>query len=190
MYAYVVLSLLTGARTEELRALTWTHVDLDGDPTPTRRSRRTSGLALRPGRRRHQDPQVPPHPGPAARCVDALREHRERQARRGARRDRLAGQRSRLRLRSRHRLDAANVRRGFRRIAKAAGLNAADWTPASCGTASSRCCPTTASRIEKIARLVGHSGTAVTETVYRKQLRPVLDDGATAMDRIFASRGA
>lgn len=32
MYAYVVLSLLIGARTEELRALTWSHVDLEGKP--------------------------------------------------------------------------------------------------------------------------------------------------------------
>jgi len=32
MYAYVVLALLTGARTEELRALTWDHVDLLGRP--------------------------------------------------------------------------------------------------------------------------------------------------------------
>ncbi|MEV7008661.1 hypothetical protein [Streptosporangium sp. NPDC051022] len=32
MHAYIVLSLLTGARTEELRALTWSHVDLEGDP--------------------------------------------------------------------------------------------------------------------------------------------------------------
>jgi integrase len=31
MGAYVTLSLLTGARTEELRPLTWSHVDLDGD---------------------------------------------------------------------------------------------------------------------------------------------------------------
>jgi integrase len=31
LHAYVVLSLLIGARTEELRALTWDHVDLDGD---------------------------------------------------------------------------------------------------------------------------------------------------------------
>jgi integrase len=30
--AYIVVSLLTGARTEELRALTWDHVDLDGKP--------------------------------------------------------------------------------------------------------------------------------------------------------------
>jgi hypothetical protein len=41
--------------------------------------------------------------------------------------------------------------------------------------------------IENIARLVGHQGTAVTELVYRHQLRPVLEDGATAMDRIFPS---
>ena len=32
LHAYIVLSLLTGARTEELRALTWSYVDLDSDP--------------------------------------------------------------------------------------------------------------------------------------------------------------
>ena len=40
--------------------------------------------------------------------------------------------------------------------------------------------------IEEIARLVGHRGTVVTEAVYRKQLRPVITEGAEAMDRIFA----
>jgi hypothetical protein len=39
--------------------------------------------------------------------------------------------------------------------------------------------------IEQISRLVGHSGTSVTELVYRKQIRPVVEDGAVAMDRIF-----
>jgi hypothetical protein len=39
--------------------------------------------------------------------------------------------------------------------------------------------------VEHLARLVGHSGTATTETVYRKQIRPVLVEGADAMDRIF-----
>lgn len=44
--------------------------------------------------------------------------------------------------------------------------------------------------IEQIARLVGHAGgSAVTETVYRKQLRPIIDDGATAMDRVFPTGG-
>jgi hypothetical protein len=40
--------------------------------------------------------------------------------------------------------------------------------------------------IEKIALLVGHvGGSDVTETVYRKQIRPVLLGGAEVMDRIF-----
>ena len=45
--------------------------------------------------------------------------------------------------------------------------------------------------IEQIARLVGHSGgSAVTETVYRKQLRPVIDDGAVAMNELFPHTGS
>jgi len=43
--------------------------------------------------------------------------------------------------------------------------------------------------IEQISRLVGHSGTSVTELVYRKQIRPVIEDGAVAMDRIFRRDG-
>ncbi|WP_433473283.1 tyrosine-type recombinase/integrase [Spirillospora sp. CA-142024] len=39
--------------------------------------------------------------------------------------------------------------------------------------------------IEDISRLVGHRSTAVTETVYRLQIRPVMEKGATAMDGIF-----
>ena len=39
--------------------------------------------------------------------------------------------------------------------------------------------------IEQISRLVGHSGTSVTELVYRKQIRPVVEDGAMTMDRLF-----
>ena len=44
--------------------------------------------------------------------------------------------------------------------------------------------------LEHISRMVGHSGTAVTEAVYRQQLRPVLDEGATAMDDIFPAADA
>jgi integrase len=39
--------------------------------------------------------------------------------------------------------------------------------------------------IEQISQLAGHSETATTETVYRHQTRPVVLDGAGAMDRIF-----
>ena len=37
--------------------------------------------------------------------------------------------------------------------------------------------------VEEISRLVGHSGTSVTALVYRHQIRPVIQTGATAMDR-------
>ncbi|GAA5012525.1 hypothetical protein GCM10023335_34610 [Streptomyces siamensis] len=39
--------------------------------------------------------------------------------------------------------------------------------------------------IEVIARVVGHRGTATTERVYRKQLRPVITEGVEAMDTVF-----
>ena len=39
--------------------------------------------------------------------------------------------------------------------------------------------------IEKIADLVGHRSTIVTQTVYRHQLRPVIETGATAMNTIL-----
>ena len=40
--------------------------------------------------------------------------------------------------------------------------------------------------LEEISRLVGHKSTVVTELVYRKQLRPVIQTGAVAMDGIFS----
>jgi site-specific recombinase XerC len=39
--------------------------------------------------------------------------------------------------------------------------------------------------LEKTSRLVGHSNTTVTELVYRKQIRPVLQTGDITMDEIF-----
>lgn len=42
--------------------------------------------------------------------------------------------------------------------------------------------------LEDIARLVGHSGTRVTELVYRKQIKPVIVEGADAIDSVFRRR--
>jgi hypothetical protein len=43
-------------------------------------------------------------------------------------------------------------------------------------------------RIEDISDLMGHSGTTVTETVYRHEIRPALTTGATAMDKILPKK--
>jgi integrase len=44
--------------------------------------------------------------------------------------------------------------------------------------------------LEEISQLVGHSGTTVTELVYRHQIRPVIQTGATVMDRLFGHGGS
>lgn len=193
MRAYVVLSLLTGPRTEELRALTWDHVDLTGDPdapppvpphiavwrsiraggdTKTRKSRRTLALPRR--------------------CVEALEGHRCQQDQ-----DRAAAgprwQEHGLVFASKvgTPLDPSHVRREFRRaIRGAAGLDPEQWTPRELRHSFVSLLSDSGVPLEEISRLVGHSGTAVTELVYRKQIRPVLQSGATTMDQIFSSASA
>src|SRR5207248_8498008 len=69
--AYVVLSLLTGVRTEEARALRWSEVDLDAGTVAVYRSVRAKGdTKTRRSRRVLQLPR---------KVVTALRTHRTRQ---------------------------------------------------------------------------------------------------------------
>ena len=81
-------------------------------------------------------------------------------------------------------LDAANVRRGFRAVTNTAGLDGS-WTPRELRHSFVSLLSDDGVPLEAIADLVGHSGTSVTEKVYRHQLRPVLLTGAIAMDKIF-----
>ena len=187
MYAYIVLSLLAGLRTEEARALSWQHVNLDGDPhakppvpphvavwrsvrlhgeTKTERSRRT--LAL---------PQL---------AVGALRALRETQAEERL----LAGERWQdtglvFATHLGAALDAANVRKMFKRVCRLAGVGDG-WTPRELRTSFVSLMSHHGVSIEEIARLVGHSSTRTTEVVYRRELRPVITTGAEIMDEIFA----
>jgi integrase len=192
MHAYIVVSLLTGARTEELRALTWDHVHLKGDPdavppippyiavwrsvrtggdTKTRKSRRTLALP--------------------ARCVEVLWQHWEDQGW-----DRLAAgdgwEEHGLVFASAvgKEQDSSHVRRAFRAaLSKAEGVEAADWTPRELRHSFVSLLSDSGVPLEEISRLVGHSSTAVTEEVYRKQIRPVIQTGAIAMDHIFRRDG-
>jgi integrase len=188
LYAYIVLALLTGARTEELRALTWDHVDLQGDSdadpaippyvavwrsvraggdTKTRKSRRTLALPDR--------------------CVQALELHRERQGwQRMAVGERWQEHNLVFASATGTALDAANVRRAFRQVLKGVdGIDPAQWTPRELRHSFVSLLSDNGIPLEEISRLVGHSSTAVTEEVYRKQIRPVIQTGAVAMNRIF-----
>ena len=147
MHAYVVLSLLTGARTEELRALTWSHVDLEGaasgqPPKPPSiqlwRSVRAGGETKT--KRSRRTLELP------ALCVDALREHRQRQL----------AQRMRMGQRWVHNDLVFATRYGPSSTRRMCAVRSGPWPlppawkprsgrPASCGTVSSRCSPVRAS---------------------------------------------
>jgi integrase len=199
-HAYVALSLLVGIRTEEARALRWDHVvswvddatswqpvtaigfdaaesdgaryaiyvwrsERHGGDTKTEKSRRT--LAL---------PQ---------RCVEALRQHRELQARDQLRAGEL-WQDHGLVFASRigTPLTANNVIRAFRIITKKADLGE-DWVPREMRHTFVSVLSANGVPVESIALLAGHERSATTESVYRHEIRPALTQGAEVMDKIF-----
>jgi integrase len=82
-------------------------------------------------------------------------------------------------------LDSHNVRRAFRAIIAKTDLDPKDWTPRELRHSFVSLLSDQGIPLDEISRLVGHRSTAVTELVYRMQIRPVLQGGATAMDRIF-----
>src|SRR5262249_33120756 len=86
-------------------------------------------------------------------------------------------------------LDAANVRRGFRAVCKAAGIGE-HWTPRELRHSFVSLMSSSGVPVEEIARIAGHSSTRTTEVVYRRELRPILTTGAEAMDRIFNPRAS
>jgi integrase len=139
-------------------------VRLGGD-TKTAKSRRTLGL-----------PQA---------VVEALREHRIRQDE-----DRLAaGELWReeglvFATMLGTPLDAANVRRSFKSICVAAGLEDG-WAPRELRTSFVSLLSASGVPVEEVARLVGHSSSRTTEVVYRREPRPVLVKGAEVMDQLF-----
>ncbi|MFF3840774.1 tyrosine-type recombinase/integrase [Streptomyces sp. NPDC001930] len=81
---------------------------------------------------------------------------------------------------------AEAVRRAFRTLLREAGFeDPKTWTPRELRTSFVSVLSAHGIPIEVIARVAGHSNTQVTEKVYRKQIRPVITEGAEAMDDIF-----
>jgi integrase len=177
LHAYIVLCLLTGVRSEEARALTWEHVDLDARTISVWRSVRAHGdtKTVR-SRRTLRIPQI---------AVEALRVQRQRQTEERER----AGE-----LWQEHGLvftttvgtpyESHNLRRDFRRVTAAAGLGAR-WVPKELQTSFVSMMSYHGVPVEEIARLAGHAGSRTTEVVYRRELRPVITTGAEVMDQIF-----
>jgi integrase len=196
--AYVVVSLLTGIRTEEARALRWDHVvawvdDATGWQPATEVGLGLDRLAIYVWRSVREDGDTKTEksrrtlelPDQAAKALRTL--HKTQAARRLAVgpvwRDHglvfCTGVGTPL--------AAGNVRRSFRAITKAAGLGEG-WTPRELRHSFVSIMSDHGVSIETIADLVGHKSTTVTERVYRHQLKPVITAGAQTMDIIFDQR--
>jgi integrase len=173
--AYIALSLGTGIRTEEARALLWEHVDF-GDPSAA--PPRPASVAAWRSVRAHGDTKTPRSRrtlGMPAFATEALRQLQEREGR-------DAG--PVFATRDGNELDAANVRREFRAAVLAAGIPGA-WSPRELRHTFVSLVSDSGVPVEEIARLAGHATTRTTEIVYRHQLRPVMEKGALAMDQLF-----
>jgi integrase len=81
-------------------------------------------------------------------------------------------------------LDPANVRRAFRRACKEAGIGE-DWTSRELRHSGISLLSLAGLPIEEVARIAGHATTVTTQRVYRRELRPVLAEGAAAIDKLF-----
>lgn len=194
-HAYLVVSNLTGIRTEEVRPLEWSRTHLNpvedeicscgkrhretlpphievwrsvrksGD-TKTRKSRRTLALPTM--------------------VVKALSEHRERD----------------LAWRQKHGYNhtnppyvfgtrndtiklARNVRRFYRSVLTDTKLNPDEWCPRETRHTFVSIMSDLGASDDMIADLVGHKDTRTTRQVYRHQLRPVITKGAEMIETAF-----
>jgi integrase len=175
--AYIALSLGTGIRTEEARALLWEHVDL-GAPTST--PPRPASVAVWRSVRAHGDTKTPASRrtlGLPAFAAQALTDLRQREGR-------TTG--PVFTTRDGGQLDAANVRREFTAAIQSAGI-LGKLSPRELRHTFVSLMSDSGVPLEEIARLAGHTSTRTTEIVYRHQLRPVMEKGAQALDQLFGS---
>ncbi|WP_166850830.1 tyrosine recombinase XerC [Isoptericola sp. BMS4] len=178
MYPYIVVSMLVGIRTEEMRALTWNHVDLASSPPSIEvwRSVRASGdTKTKKSRRTLALPDV---------AVEALRRRRREQEADRARAGSDWAETGHVFTTSVGTpLDAANVRRAFRSALKfVPSVDAKEWTPRELRHSFVSLMSAGGAAVEQIAHVVGHSDTSTTERIYRHELRPVIHTGATFMN--------
>ncbi|MEV4112399.1 tyrosine-type recombinase/integrase [Nonomuraea sp. NPDC049695] len=175
--AYVILCLLCGIRTEEARALRWTEVDLKAGTVAVYRAERVNGDTKTPKSRR-----VLKIPKWGVRVLTEL--HKARAAERLASGERGEDTANVFRREDGTPMNRYYIWREFRLITEAAGIGT-NWCPRELRHSFVSLLSAHDVAIEEIARIVGHSSTHVTETVYRQEIRPALTRGAVVMDKIF-----
>lgn len=178
--AYVVLGIVSGLRTEELRTLKWSDVDLDKATVYVLRADRHNGETKTTLSRRGL--------GIADMAVDALRTLKTRQAAEKLKAGEAYQDNDLVFCHEDGRpYTRQHVRHRFGKLLKAANLDPAEWCPRELRHTFVSIMSDHDVPMEKISILVGHSSTKITETVYRHQLKPEIRDGAEHMNQIFKS---
>jgi integrase len=174
---YAIVAAMTGCRPEELRALTWSHVDLKAGVIAVWRSDRHGGdTKTRKSRRTLAIPQ---------RAVQALtRQHERQQQHRVAAAELWQGTDLVFSTSVGTMVDPHNLRRDFRKLCRGAGIGG-NWSPREMRHTFVSIMSEAGVPIEEIARLAGHSSSVTTERIYRRELRPTIGTGATIMDSVF-----
>jgi site-specific recombinase XerD len=84
-------------------------------------------------------------------------------------------------------LDASNVRRSLRQALAWVNLPT-NWTPRELRHSFVSIMSAEGASSELIAKLVGHATTSTTERVYRKELKPVITEGAEIIGAAFTPK--
>jgi integrase len=180
LHAFIVLCLLTGVRSEEARALTWRHVDLDAGTIMVWRSVRAhGGTKTNRSRRTLKLPEI------AVEAPSRAEAASSGGTRPGGRS--VAGARLGVHHLRGTPFESHNLRREFRKVTAAAGLGSR-WVPKELRTSFVSMMSYQGVPVEEIARLAGHASSRTTEVIYRRELRPVITTGAEVMDQIFRPR--
>lgn len=167
--AYIIVSLDTTGRTEELRALRWSDVDLDAGVIRLRRSVRAGGQM-----KTRTSYRSLPVGKQSVRALQRLGDDHHG--------DELVLCTSTGTL-----LDPSNVRRSMDQVCEEAGIG--HWSPRELRHTSVSLLSHGGLDIEAIARVAGHASSGTTERIYRHELSDIVDVGQREiLDRVLDRR--
>lgn len=177
--------LMLGLRPGELLGLGWNDVDFDnGILRVTRALKRERGELIIGEQKTAGSRRALVMPSPV---IDALRQHRTQQATEKLAAPTWENDDLVFTTAIGTPLDPSNVRRGFARLTKHAGIG--HWHPHELRHSAASILSASGVPIEDIADILGHAGTRTTSAVYRHLIEPTVRGAAGPMNDLFGMQG-
>ncbi len=173
--------LMLGLRPGELLGLAWDNIDFDnGVLRVTQAMKRERGELIIGEQKTASSRRALLMPTPV---IDALAKHQSQQASEKAAAPTWENDDLVFTTTIGTPLDPSNVRRGFARLTKEAGIG--HWHPHELRHSAASILSASGVPIEQIADILGHSGTRTTSAVYRHLIEPTVRGAAAPMDALF-----